>query len=86
MTRWKALAKTRAVETLHTYWIAEPGRMMHGEAGWKLNRIYGGLGLDVFHFTTQFQLNKVYTVSSESTKNQNPNRWSGWGFRLILSL
>ncbi len=86
VTRWKALAKTRAVETLHTYWIAEPGRMMHGEAGWKLNRIYGGLGLDVFHFTTQFQLNKVYTVSSESTKNQNPNRWSGWGFRLILSL
>ncbi|NBV05266.1 MAG: hypothetical protein EBS08_06350, partial [Cytophagia bacterium] len=33
LTRWKGLAKSRAVETLHTYWITEPGRMMHGEAG-----------------------------------------------------
>ena len=86
LTRWKGLAKSRAVETLHTYWVAEPGRMMHGEAGWKLSRIYGGLGMDIFHFSTQFQPGKVFTIPANTSINQNPNRWSGWGFRLILSL
>ncbi|NBV05260.1 MAG: hypothetical protein EBS08_06320 [Cytophagia bacterium] len=85
MTRWKGLAKSRAVETLHTYWITEPGRMMHGEAGWKLSRIYGGLGLDIFHFSTHFQSGKVFPVPANPPINQNPNRWSGWGFRLLLS-
>ena len=86
LTRWKGLAKSRAVETLHTNWITEPGRMMHAEAGWKLSRIYGGLGLDIFHFSTLFQSGKVFPVSANPLINQNPNRWSGWGFRLILSL
>jgi len=85
LTRWRGLAQSRAVETLHTYWIAEPGRMMHGEAGWKLSRIYGGLGLDVFHFSTRFQASRVFTIPTIPLINQNPTRRSGWGVRLILS-
>jgi len=86
LTRWKWLAKSRAVETLHTYSIAEPGRMIHGEAGWKLSRIYGGLGLELFQFSTRFSNDKVFRVSSTPSTNQNPTRLSGWGVRLMLSL
>jgi hypothetical protein len=86
LTRWKWLAKTRAVETLHGYWVAEPGRMMHGELGWKISRIFGGFGLDLFHFSTEFQKHKLYPTPIPSRTNQNPNRWSGWGFRLMVSL
>jgi hypothetical protein len=86
LTRWKWLANTRAVETLHTYWIAEPGRTMHGEVGWKLSRIYGVLGLDLFHFSTRFHAGKVFRIPSVPPNNQHPTRLSGWALRLILSL
>jgi hypothetical protein len=86
LTRWKWLANTRAVETVHTYWIAEPGRTMHGEVGWKLSRIYGVLGLDLFHFSTRFHAGKVFRIPSVPPNNQHPTRLSGWALRLILSL
>ena len=86
ITRWPWFASSRADESLSSYVLYEPGRLAYGEVGWKLSGLWGGLGLELFHYHAWFSREEFVVLPFQATWNRpvvRPDRpWlRGWSIR-----